>query len=77
MKVNASNKDNKTEFKNIRIGEVFKHENKYYMKIKEETVVGFFVDTWPACAVGLEDARLHIFNDITLVEPVDGEFVVN
>ena len=47
------------------------------MKIKEETVVGFFVDTWPACAVGLEDARLHIFNDATLVEPIDGEFVVN
>jgi hypothetical protein len=77
MKVNSKNKDNKIEFKNLYPGDVFKYGDSYYMKIVEVTAVGMFVPTWPATAVELSNARLVTLNDCLLVEPIDGEFVVN
>ena len=77
MKINSNNKDNKTEFKNLYPGDVFKYGDAYYMKVVEVTAVGMFVPTWAVSAVELGTACLITINDHTLVEPVDGEFVVN
>lgn len=66
--------DNKTKFKHIDIGNVFKHRDSYFMKIEEVVDSDTYMEH--RNAINLRSGCAIYFGDNEPVEPIDCDLVI-